>query len=93
MIANLTFVMNTTQAYPYIFAVQGTGNTFSKTCLTHTWRAIQADDGALLVFTHLKNSQMFENTFLHLLHSIMIMVKDFLGIYDIHIILGIFVPR
>ena len=91
--SNLAFVMHSAQAHAYILALQRLGNAFAQTGLTHSRRTVQTDDGALLVATELKDSQMFQNAFLHLLHSIMVLVEDFLCRLQLQMVNGAIVPR
>ena len=64
------------------------GNAFAKAGLAHTGRAIQADDGRFHVATQIEHGNLFQNTFLHLCHAIVIAVENAFGPLQVEVVGG-----
>lgn len=75
MAFDFTDITQTTNAKSIEFSIQRLGNTFTNRSLTHSWRSSQAQNftlsGITVQFTH---RDKLQNTLLHILHSIVIMI-------------------
>ena len=91
--ANFAFVVQTAQAHAHVFALHGGGYRFAQRCLADSRRAVETDDGALQVATQLQNGHVFQYALLHLLHSVVVAVKDFLCTLQIEVVVCVFSPR
>ena len=94
----LCLVVQTTETDTRILATEGFGDRATKTGFTHTRRAIEAEDRGfhivgLAVGFHLQHRQVFNDTLLHFLHAIVVMVKYCLCVTNIVVVFGVFVPR
>ena len=75
--ADFRFILHAAQRHSHIFSVQclcdGTGNG----CFTYTGRAHQTKDGCCFIGCIFADSKVFQNTFLHLFHAVMIFIQNF----------------
>ena len=72
---------------------QGPGDRFSDRCLSHTRSTDQAQNGALGVLFEFTNRQVFENTVLHILQPIVILLQHLMGILHLEILRLWVLPR
>ena len=61
--------------------------------LAHARRAVEAEDRRLEVALELDDSQMLQNTLLHLVQTEMVAVELFTGALEVEVVLGRVVPR
>ena len=91
--ANLGFIMHATQRHTDILTLQGSRNGTSQRGFSHTRRAIQTDDGGFHIALQLQYGKMFQNTFFHLLQTIMVFVQCLFRIGKVQIIRSVNAPR
>ena len=92
MPANLTFIVQAAKRNAHVIPVHGLGNTLSQRCLSYPRRANKAQDGRLHIATQLQNGKVFENTFFHFLHAIVVFIQNVSGVLDVQIVGSAFVP-
>ncbi len=88
----LCFVPNSTQRDPYKFSRYCPGNGLTQRCLAYPRWTDQAQDGASRGTHHLLNSEVFQNTFLHLVQAIVVFIQNLLCKCDILLILAHLIP-
>ena len=92
MAAYLSLVVYAAQGDAHIFAAQGFGDALAERCLAHSRRTVEAEDGCLVRFAVAQGGQVFQDAFLHLLHTIMVAVQDALGIANVQVVVGMDAP-
>ena len=89
----LAFVVNAAKTHPDILPAESFCDALSETSFSHSWRAIQANDRALTILSHLQNSKMLKDAFLDLFHAIMVAIELLFSFRYICIVFGTFIPR
>ena len=92
MSAYLTLVVHAAQTDAHVVAVECSCDALAQTCLAHAWRAVEADDWALEVILELQHSQVLQDTLLHLLHAVVVLVQAVLCALEVQRVLGTIVP-
>ena len=93
MTTDFGFIMDTSQRHSHIFTLKSCSNRSTKRSLTHTRRAIQTNDRRLHVVFQFQYSQMFQDAFLYLFQTIVVLVQGLFCILNAEIIGCIYVPR
>ena len=92
MTSDFCLVVQTSQGNTYILPAQCFCNRAAQRSLSDSRRTIQADDRRLHIFLQLQYSQMFDNTFLYLLQTIMIPIQYPTGMIQVKIVCRIGFP-
>jgi hypothetical protein len=93
MALDLSDVSQATNGEPEELPLQGTGNRLSNRRLSNTRRTNKADDFAFHGPAKLSDGQELQNPVLDVLQSVVVIVKDLLGINDRVTLLGMLTPR
>ena len=84
--------MESTQGHTHILTSKGCGNGTSERSLSDSRRTIQANDGRLQVTAQLQDGEMLQDTLLHLLQSVVVLVQHLLCVRQVQIVGRIFIP-
>ena len=84
--SDLGLVVHTSQCDAYIFAPESPSYGLAKAGLSHSRRAVQTEDRRLHITLELEDSKVFDDPFLHLLKTVMVLIKHLLGILQVKII-------
>ena len=76
MATDFGLVVQATQRDTHVLALQRSGDALAQAGLADSGRAIEAEDGRLEVATQLEHGDIFQDTLLHFLHSIVVLVQD-----------------
>ena len=90
--ANFSFISYTAKADPYERAPNCSGNRLAERSFSYSRRAYKAQYLPFHMFYKIKHRDMFYYTVLRLIKSIVILIQDFPGIYNIQIIFCFFAP-
>ena len=93
MATNFGLVAHTTERNSIELAVKGFSDRFAQGGLAHTRWSIEAEDGALVIFSKLAHSQELYDPLLDLIQAVMIPVQDYLCLGGIEVLLLTRVPR
>ena len=93
MSANLGFIVNAAERDTHIFASESSSDRLSKAGLTHARRAVEADDRRLHITLELEHSKILDNPLLHLVKTVMILIKNLLRILEVKVIDRHLAPR
>ena len=85
--------MYATQCNTHILAAQCPCHRLAKTRLADSRRAVKAEDRRLHVALELEYRKILDYPFLYLFESVMILVKHFPGILEVHVIVRDLSPR
>ena len=91
--ANLGLVVHATQRDADVLASEGVGDALAERRLTHSGRAVEADDGRLHVPAQLEHGQVLDDALLHLLDAVVVAVEGVLGMGHVEVVVGKLVPR
>ena len=92
MAADLCFISHATQRQPVELSPHGPGNRSPQRRFTNTWRAYKTENGALGRFVELPNCQKLKNSLFYFVQTIMVFIKNLLGIYKVKLVTGMFPP-
>ena len=90
--ADLCLVVQTTQRHTYVLTSHGLGNRLAQRGLTHARRTVETDDWALQIAPQCQHGHMFQDTLLHLLHAVVVLVQDLLRTLQVEVVFRIFIP-
>ena len=93
MSSDLRLIVNTTKSHAYVFTSKSPCDRLSKTGLTYARRAIETQNRRLHVTLKLKNCKILDDSFLNLIETIMILVKNLLSILQVKVIIRNLSPR
>ena len=93
MSANLALVVQATQRNTAKLTAQGSGYALTERGLTHSRRAIEAEDWRLQIALELDYSQVLKNTVLNLLKAEVVGIELLACAVEVKVVLGNLVPR
>ena len=93
MATNFGLIAHTTERHSIELAVESFSDRFAQGGLAHTWRSIEAEDAALIIFSKLAHSQELYDPLLDLIQTVVILVQDYLSLGGIEVLLLTRVPR
>ena len=92
MASDFSLISNATQRCSYKFSAKRPGNRAGQGCFTNTWRTHKTHNRRILPGGKLSYSQILQNTLLYLLQSIVVLIQNLCGLFNILIILSGFIP-
>ena len=93
MSSDLSLVTDSTQGHSIELAIEGLSNRLSKGCFADSRRAIEAQNGTLVVFSQFTDSQELYDALLDQVKAIVVTFKDLFGFLWIEVLLLRGVPR
>ena len=90
--ADFRFVVNAPHAKAHKFAANGPRNGAPQTGLSHSRRTGKTQNGPFGFFFQLAHGQKFQNAVLDIFQVEVVLIQDFLGILQIHVVLGFLIP-
>ena len=90
---DLRLVVQATQRHTHILAFHSRGDALAQRGLTDTRRTVEADNRTLQVTPQSQHSHIFEDTLLHLFHTVVVLIEDFLRTLQVQVVLRVFAPR
>ena len=87
MSSYLRLIVESTKTHPDILALHGCCDALAQRSLSHSWRAIEAEDRRLEVASQTQHSHIFKYALLHLLKSVVVAVEYLLGAFQVKVIL------
>ena len=93
MASDFSLIAHTAQCYTHVLSAYGLGNGLSETGLADSRRAVETENRRLHVPPEFQHREVLDNPLLHLLQSVMVLVKYLHGMLQIQIVLGEVIPR
>ena len=91
--ADLRLVVHAAEGDAHVLATEGPGDRPAEAGLSHAGRAVQAQDRGLHVPLELEDGEVLDDTVLHLVQAVVVLVQDLLGMLQVQVVLRIFTPR
>src|SRR5512139_3806514 len=93
MATNLRLVANAAQRQANEIPPEGTGHRLGKGGLPHPRRSHEAEDRPPDLLYQRLNREIFEDSLLRLLQTVVILLEDPGSLVDVELVLGLLVPR
>ena len=93
MASDFSLIAHTAQCYTHVLSAYGLGNGLSEAGLADSRRAVETENRRLHVTPEFQHREVFDNPLLHLLQSVMVLVKHLHGMFQVQIVLGQVIPR
>ena len=84
--------MHASQGYAYVFPPERLGYGFAEAGLADTRRAVETEDRRLHVAFQLEDRKVFDDPVLDSIQTVMVCIQDFLGVFQVKIVLGHLTP-